>query len=99
MSGENQEPSGPQAVDLTALDLDQLLGLFIGLLSAKAWQYMGVRLTPGKEEAEKDMARASVAIDCISYLVEKAVYYMPEEEAGRLRALVSDLQINYARQS
>lgn len=99
MSGENQEPSGPQAVNLTALDLGQLLGLFIGLLSAKAWQYMGVRLTPGKEEAEKDLARASAAIDCVSYLVEKAVHYMPEEEAGRLRALVTDLQINYARQS
>ena len=99
MSGENKEPSGPQAVDLTALDIDQLLGLFIGLLSAKAWQYMGVRLTPGKEDAEKDMARASAAIDCVSYLVEKAAHYMPEEEAGRLRTLVTDLQINYAQQS
>ncbi len=99
MSEEDQEPSGPQAVDLMALDLDQLLSLFIGLLSAKAWQYMGLRLTPGKEEAEKDMARASAVIDCVSYLAEKAVHYMPEEEAGRLRALVTDLQLNYARQS
>ncbi len=42
----------PQPLDLTALDIDQLLGLFIGILSAKTWQYMGLRLTPGKEEAE-----------------------------------------------
>jgi len=50
MSQEDQKAD--QAVDLTALDIDQLLGLFIGILAAKAWQYMGYRLDPGKKEIE-----------------------------------------------
>lgn len=98
MSQEEQEPRGPQAIDLTAFELDQLLGLFISLLSAKAWQYMGVRLAPGKEDVEKDLKKASTAIDCTAFLADKLVPYMPEDEAGRLRAMVTDLQINYAKQ-
>ena len=95
------EPPGdsPQPVDLTALDLDQLLGLFIGILSAKAWQYMGIRLSPGKEEAEKDLVKASAAIDCVSVMVDKLAPRLPEGELAGLRSLVADLQINYARQS
>ena len=95
------EPSGdsPQPLDLTALDLDQLLGLFIGILSAKAWQYMGLRISPGKEETEKDLVKAAAAIDCISVMVDKLAPSLPEDELAGLRSLVADLQINYARQS
>ena len=99
MTEENYEAGGPQAVDLTAFELDQLLGLFIGLLSAKAWQYMGVRLAPGKEDVEKDLAKAATAIDCVAFMTEKISSSIPEEEASRLRAMVADLQINFARQA
>ena len=94
-----EERAEPQAVDLTALELDQLLGLFVSLLVAKAWQYMGLRLTPGKEEAEKDMAKASAAIDCVSYMVDKLAPSLPDEEVSRLRGMVTDLQLNYAKQA
>lgn len=97
MTEEKEE--GPQAVDLTALELDQLLGLFIGILSVKAWQYMGIRLAPGKEESEKDMVKAAAAIDCVAFLAEKIAPSLPAEEAGRLRAMVADLQINYAKKT
>jgi len=97
MAGESQEE--PQGVDLTALEIDQLLGLFIGILAAKAWQYMGYRLAPGKEEAEKDLAKASAAIDCVAFLAERLAPYVPHEESRRLRAVVADLQINYAKAS
>ncbi len=95
------EPPGDSAqpLDLTALDLDQLLSLFIGILSAKAWQYMGLRLSPGKEDAEKDLVKAAAAIDCISIMVDKLVPRLPEQELASLRSLVADLQINYAKQS
>ena len=89
----------PQPLDLTALDIDQLLGLFIGILSAKTWQYMGLRLPPGKEEAQKDLVKAAAAIDCISVMVDKLAPRLPEGELAGLRSLVADLQINYARQS
>lgn len=98
MAGEKQEEQ-PQAVDLTALDIDQLLGLFIGILAAKAWQYMGLRLAPDKKEAEKDLAKAATAIDCAALLTDKLAPSLPEAEARRLRAIITDLQINYAKQS
>ena len=94
-----EEEAGPQPVDLTALDLDQLLGLFISLLVAKAWQYMGLRITPGKEDVEKDLAKASAAIDCVSYMVDKLAPSLPDEEAAKLRGMVTDLQLNFARQA
>ncbi len=99
MSDPEPPEDSPQPLDLTALDIDQLLGLFIGILSAKTWQYMGLRLTPGKEEAEKDLVKAAAAIDCITVMVDKLAPRLPEEELASLRALVADLQINYARQT
>jgi hypothetical protein len=99
VNGGEKEAEEPQAVDIAALELDQLLGLFIGLLAAKAWQYMGIRLTPGKEEAERDMAKAAAAIDCIAYLAEKVAPSLPAAEAVRLRSMVTDLQINYAKKA
>jgi len=94
---EERDEEEPQAFDLTALDLDHILGLFTGILATKAWQYMGYRLTPGKDEPEKDLVKAADAIDCVSFLVERLVPTIPEAEAGRLRAMVTDLQINYAK--
>lgn len=94
-----EEEAGPQPVDLTALDLDQLLGLFISLLVAKAWQYMGLRITPGKEDVEKDLVKASAAIDCVSHMVDKLAPSLPDEEAAKLRGMVTDLQLNFARQA
>jgi len=95
MAQEDQEAG--QAVDLTALDIDKLLALFIGVLAAKAWQYMGYRLAPGKEEAEKDMAKAAAAIDCVALLADRLTPFLPRAEADRLKAMVADLQINYAK--
>ncbi len=99
MSDPQPPEDSPQPRDLTALDNDQLLGLFIGILSAKTWQYMGLRLTPGKEEAEKNLVKAAAAIDTITVMVDKLAPRLPEEELATLRTLVADLQLNYARQT
>ncbi|MBS7651799.1 MAG: DUF1844 domain-containing protein [Candidatus Bathyarchaeia archaeon] len=84
-------------IDLSALDIDQLLSILIGILAAKAWQYMGLRLIPGKEEIEKDMRKAALAIDCAAFMAERLAPRLPESEARRLKAMITDLQINYAR--
>ncbi|HUS78007.1 MAG TPA: hypothetical protein VM050_05030, partial [Patescibacteria group bacterium] len=69
------------------------------LLSAKAWQYMGVQLTPGTDELEKDMVKASTAIDCVSFRVGRLATLLPESERGKMVAMVADLKINYAKQA
>ena len=99
MTEENQDEEAPQALDLTILELDQLLGIFISLLAAKAWQYMGIRLTPGKEETEKDLVKAAAAIDLVTVMVDKVVPFLGEDDVGRLRSMIADLQLNFARQA
>jgi len=92
------EKDKPAPLDLTAVDLDDLLELFIGILSEKAWQYMGFRLASGKSEAEKDMAKARSAIDCIAFLTDKVAPSLPVDDARRLKSMVTDLQLNYVKQ-
>ena len=99
MTEKNPGEEAPQALDLTVLELDQLLGIFISLLAAKAWQYMGIRLTPGKEEAEKDLVKAAAAIDLVTVMVDKVAPFLDEDDVGRLRSMIADLQVNYARQA
>ena len=99
MTEENPGEETPQALDLTVLELDQLLGIFISLLAAKAWQYMGIRLTPGKEETEKDLVKAVAAIDLVTVMVDKVAPFLDEDDVGKLRSMIADLQLNYARQA
>ena len=90
-----QEPS---SVDISLLDIYQLLSLFVMLLSEQAWRYIGLRVYPGTNEIRKDLVKAHVAIDCIIALVDKMEPYLDDAEKERLRRLITDLQINYAEQ-
>ncbi|MCX6655267.1 MAG: DUF1844 domain-containing protein [Candidatus Bathyarchaeota archaeon] len=92
------DKEGPATLDLTAVELDDLLGLFIGILSEKAWQYMGIRLAPGKSEVDKNMVKAKAAIDCVAFLTEKIAPSLSPDEDRRLRSMVTDLQLNYVKQ-
>ncbi len=85
-------------VDISTLDLYNLLQFFITILNEKAWRYIGLRVDPTKDEIETDFERAHVAIDCIMCLVDKLESHLAEDEKNQLRNLITDLQINYARQ-
>lgn len=96
-------PSDPERleakpVDIGALDLYQLLEVFIMLLNEQAWRLMGLRVDPRTNEVRKDLERGHVAIDCIISLVDKLEPHVTEDTKIRLRSLITDLQINYAQQ-
>ena len=93
--GEKQKAG---VVDISLLDIHVLLHLFITLLSEKAWQYLGMRVNSRTNELETDFERAHIAIDCVISLVDKMEPSLTGDEKNRLRNLVTDLQINYARQ-
>ena len=97
MAGGEQEE--PQGIQFSALEIEQLVGLFISVIAEKPWQYMGFRVTPGKDEAEKDLAKAATAIDCVSFLAKKIAPYIEDKESHMLEALVADLKINYTKVS
>lgn len=88
-----------QALDLTSLEIDQLIGIFISLLATKAWQYMGLRLKPGKEDVEKDLVKAATVIDLVIVMVEKISPSLLDDDVAKLKSLIADLQLNYARQT
>lgn len=68
------------------------------MLSGKALEHMGVPIKEG-EKPEKDLRRASVAINSVSCLVDQLEPLVSEEAAKQYRSLVGDLQLNYVRVS
>jgi hypothetical protein len=95
--GEEKEEEGNTGLDVTSLDTYALLGLFINILSAQAWQHMGLRLKPGTDKVVKDFKRASTAINCVAFLVNKLEPEIPENESRQLRNLLTDLQVNFVQ--
>ena len=87
----------PAALDISSLDTQVLLELFIDILSIKAWQEMGLRVKPGTDRVEKDLGRAKLAIDCIDLLIDKLEPYVKDDEKSKLRSLLTDLRINFAK--
>ncbi len=100
MNSADQAGEKPQAgfVDISTLDLYPLLQFFIAILSEKAWRYIGLRVDPTTGVMDTDFEKAHVAIDCIISLAEKLEPHVTAEEKNRFGTLITDLQINYARQ-
>jgi len=93
-----EEGKEPDALDITSLDTYTLIAMFIGILTEQAWRHLGLRMDPKTQETKKDFERAAIAIDCIEFMTSKLEKVVPEDEVKRLRALVADLQINFARE-
>ena len=87
----------PKPIDISQLDIYQLLELFIVLLSEQAWRDIGIKVVPGTSEIRKDLTKAHVSIDCIISIVDKIEPQLEDSEKERLRKLITDLQINYAQ--
>ena len=94
---ENKEQE-PSPVDISSLDINQLIEVFVILLTEKAWRYIGLRVDPRTNKIDKDLAKAHVTINCIISLVEEIEPNIDNAEKERLRTLITDLQINYAEQ-
>ncbi len=95
---EEKTEQEPGPVDISSLDIYQLLELFVMLLSEQAWRYIGLRVNPSTNKITKDPVKAHVAIDSIISLVDKMEPHLDAAESERLRRLVTDLQLNYAEQ-
>jgi hypothetical protein len=92
-----EESRQPEALDIASLDVNSLLGLFLGILAEKAWQTLGLRTKTGTDKVETDFDQARIAIDTVCFLAEKLQLRLPEEEKRRLEGLVADLKLNYVR--
>ena len=94
-----EQAAGEEKFTLPPVDVYLLLKSFIGLLGAHAWQWMGLVKNPATGQIEKDMAQAKVAIDSISALINQLEGKVDPAEQRELRGMLSDLQVNFVRQS
>jgi Domain of unknown function (DUF1844) len=97
-SDSEKKEQEPSPVDISSLDIYQLIEVFIMLLSEKAWRYIGLKVDPHTNKLDKDLVKAHVAIDCVILLVDKIEPNLDNAEIEHLRRLITDLQLNYAEQ-
>ena len=82
-----------EQVKLSELPIENLLGVFIGILSNKAVEHMGLL-----QEGQKDLKLAAITIDCVDSLTKQLEKLAPES-AKTSRGLVSELQMAYVKAS
>lgn len=99
---EMQEPEGLGPDDYAGTgelpDVYSVLALFLGELRNLAWLRMGLVANPGTGQIERDMNQAKVAIDTVAFLASQLEPVVAPEERLPLKALVSDLQVNFVEQ-
>jgi hypothetical protein len=98
MGEEREKEAGSNVLDISTLDIYPILGFFLNILNVKAWQYMGLRVDPNTQKIQKDLQKAILTIDCVAFIIDKLAPQLEDDERNRLRALLTDLQINYVRQ-
>lgn len=80
-------------------DVRSVLALFMGELRNLAWLRMGLVANPMTGQIEKDLGQAKMAIDTVSFLAEQLDPHVAPEERLPLKAMVSDLRLNFVEQS
>ncbi|HVK02137.1 MAG TPA: DUF1844 domain-containing protein [Armatimonadaceae bacterium] len=80
-------------------DIFSVLALFLQELRGLAWLRMGLVANPATGAVERDLDQARVAIDTVAFLAAQLEQVVAPEERLPLKALVSDLQVNFVEQS
>jgi len=94
MMGDDEEGDTGELPDVNAV-----LALFLGELRNLAWLRMGLVANPGTGKIERDLDQAKVAIDTVAFLAQQLELSVAPQERLPLKALVSDLQLNFVEQS
>ena len=94
-----EQPAAEEAPELEVIDVYGVVQYCISLLSGHAWQWMGLVMNPVTRRAERDLAQARIAIDCVEALFKQVEPSMPEAAARSIRQALSDLRVNFVQQS
>jgi len=65
------------------------------MLSGKVWEYLGLMMNPDTKEIKKDLPKAKIAIDSISFLYEQVKDELMKEDVKRIEDLLANLKMNY----
>lgn len=80
-------------------DVYSILLLFLNEMRSLAWLRMGLVANPSTGQIERDLQQAKVAIDTAAFLASELEPVVAPEERLPLRALISDLQMNFVEQN
>jgi len=94
VSAEPEDRESPAVADVYGI-----AKWIIGIMSASAWQYMGLQVNPATGKVDKDLIQARIAIDTVVFLGDKISPHLDESERRQIRSLISDLQVNFVQQS
>ncbi len=92
-------PEGMEETGGALPDVHSVLALFLQELRSLAWLRMGLVANPSTGQIERDLDQARTAINTVSFLAQQLDAVVAPEEKLPLKALVSDLQINFVEQS
>ncbi|WP_369017447.1 DUF1844 domain-containing protein [Thermatribacter velox] len=87
----NQEKQVPQEPG----KIKDLVYYFLNLLSAKAWQYLGLIAHPETGQILVDLEEARKAIDLYSVILGEIKKDLSREENRELEAHLANLQLNF----
>ncbi|GAI78479.1 unnamed protein product [marine sediment metagenome] len=76
-------------------DLPVLFVWFISMLSGKAWEHLGLIMSPETKEMNKDLKKAKIAIDTVAFLYEQVKDDLSPEDFKRIENLLANLRMNY----
>ena len=80
-------------------DIVDLVESMIGVLAGEAWKWMGLVVDPATGQLRRDLDKARLAIDCVDALFKNLDPFLDEDRRRRIRTVISDLRLNFVRQS
>jgi hypothetical protein len=95
---EAPPPAEEPAAEAVAMTAEDIITMSIGLLQQQAWVHMGLVMNPATKAVAKDMEQAKLAIDAVVALINLIAPRLDEQAQRELRAVVSDLQVNFVQQ-
>lgn len=99
MAPEAFDPSQLPPGDYTLPDVREMLIEYMMVLRDVSVLRLGLAPNPATGKSEKDLAQAKIAIDTIAFLATQIESVLPPDERLPLKAMISDLQLNYVQQS
>lgn len=96
---EMSEEYRKMMAEMPPVEIYSLLQSFISMLVNQCWQWLGLVKNPVTGNLEKDLAQAKVAIDTVALLVTQLEPKLEPSEQRQMQAILSDLRMNFVRQS
>ncbi|MGC4047751.1 MAG: DUF1844 domain-containing protein [Armatimonas sp.] len=99
LDSEAFDPSQLPPGDYTLPDVREMLIEYMMVLRDVSVLRLGLAPNPATGKSERDLTQAKIAIDTIAFLATQIEAVLPPDERLPLKAMISDLQLNYVRQT